>query len=72
MIKIHTFYVEEKPYFTYIRISELEEWEKAPFSKWLYGQTLPLIPNLEPQDATYSWDYERWVEYRKTGKEVFD
>jgi len=54
----------------YIRISELPEEEREPFSKWMAGQTRPVIPELEPQDAVYPWDYENWLNY-KSGKPWF-
>lgn len=52
----------------YIRISELPEDEQQPFAKWMCGQTMPLIPDLVPQDAVYPWDYQVWKEQRNRGK----
>lgn len=46
--------------FSYVRISELPEHERARFSAWMAGQTRPIIPGLEPQDAVYVWDYNNW------------
>ena len=58
--------------FAYVRISELPENEQEPFRKWLIGQTLPFIPNLEPQDAVFAWDYERWKRANRGELVAFD
>jgi len=52
------------------RIRDLPEAARAPFRKWLSGQTVPMIDGVpyEEQDAYYPWDYERW----KAGKRVID
>ena len=47
----------------YMRISELPEEEREPFTKALYGQTCPIIDGLEPQDAFYQCDYDKWKRY---------
>lgn len=54
----------------YPRIKDLPEDERAPFTAWMEGQTMPLIEGLpmEEQDAYYPWDYKRW----KEGKPVID
>ena len=51
----------------YMRISELPEDEREPFTEALRGQTCPVIPGIEPQDAFYVWDYNVW---KKHGKDV--
>ena len=56
----------------YIRISELPEDEREPFTNWMQGQTRPWIDDLDPQDTAYPWDYERWINKKKTGLEVWD
>lgn len=56
----------------YFRISEIPEEQRAEFSKWLEGQTRPLIEGLEPQDAVWPWDYNRWKLLKLTGVEVWD
>lgn len=50
------------------KIRDLPESERAPFEKWLYGQTRPLFDNGDIEDAYYLWDYERW----KAGLPVID
>lgn len=44
------------------RIRELPDAEREPFSKFLTGQTLPLMEGvpMSEQDAYYPWDYENW------------
>lgn len=57
---------------TYCRISDMDP-ELVPwFLEWMVGQTCPYIPGLEPQDAVYPWDVERWDHYRRTGRQVWD
>ena len=46
----------------YIRLSETPESERAGFEAWIFHQTRPEIPGLEPQDAVYTYDYQRWRE----------
>lgn len=52
----------------YIRVSECPENERAALTRWMVGQTAPLIPGLDPQDAVYLWDYEQF----KRGGKPFD
>ena len=54
----------------FLRIRDLFEAEQEPFSKWLRGQTVPLMDGvpMEEQDAFYQWDYDRW----KAGLPVVD
>lgn len=56
----------------YIRISDLPIDQQAPLQVWMYHQTRPLIEGLDPQDAVYAWDYERWLVKQQTGREVWD
>ena len=44
------------------RIRDLPPDEQDRFSKWLFGQTVPIIPGIpmEEQDGYYPWDYETW------------
>lgn len=44
----------------YVRLGELPVKERRALEWWLYGQSAPLIPGLEPQDAVYAHDYEGW------------
>lgn len=48
--------------FSYVRLKELPKEERSEFSEWLYGQTMPIIPELDEQDAIYLRNYERWKE----------
>ena len=57
---------------SYIRISEVSEELKPEFLKWMRGQTVPIVPDLDPQDAVYEWDWDRWLVKQKTGREVWD
>jgi hypothetical protein len=52
------------------RMRDLPENERAPFNKWLNGQTCPVIEGIpiEEQDAYYPWDYDRW----KRGHPIVD
>lgn len=45
---------------SYIRLGELPPEERRALEWWLYGQSAPLIQDLEPQDAVYLQDYEQW------------
>lgn len=49
------------------KIRDLPEIEREPFTKWLEGQTRPLIED-SIQDAYFPWDYEDW----KKGFPVWD
>ena len=44
------------------RIRDLPKAERAPFEKWLTGQTCPWLKDVaaEEQDAYYPWDYTTW------------
>jgi hypothetical protein len=44
------------------RIRDLPPEEQEPFSKWLFGQTMPLDTDypMSEQDFYYPWDYENW------------
>lgn len=53
-------------------LEDLPEGERALFSKWLEGQTCPMVPNaLDGSRRTgyYPWDYRRWVRQRDGGVE---
>lgn len=62
-------------HYTYIRIGDLkEEYERSELSRWIYGQTCPLIQGegkgiREIQDAVFLDDYYRFLDY-KAGKQV--
>ena len=52
----------------YVVILDLPENEQVPFTKWLDGQTRPIVEQegLERKSyCAYKWDYDRW-------KEAFD
>jgi len=49
--------------FQYVRTSEMPESDRLHFEHWMFGQTRPLIPDIDPQDAAYMWDYRRWREH---------
>jgi hypothetical protein len=42
----------------FIDASEADPKQKKELTKWLHGQTCPLIPGVEA--ACYSWDYQKW------------
>ena len=44
------------------RVRDLPEHEREPFSKWLAGQTRPMIDD-PIQDGFFGWDYDRWKRY---------
>jgi hypothetical protein len=44
----------------FFRLSDVPQPERAAFSEWLYGQTMPIIPGLNPEDAVYLEDWNRW------------
>lgn len=55
----------------YPRIRDLPDAERAPFKKWLRGQTMPICDDAEPEaewDWYYPWDYKRW----KAGLPIID
>jgi hypothetical protein len=58
--------------FLYIRISEIPEELRPEFLAWMRGQTVPLVEGLEPQDAVYEWDFDRFLVKKKTGWELWD
>ncbi|MEO9871168.1 hypothetical protein [Ekhidna sp.] len=43
----------------YIIVDQVKD--SKDFMKWLDGQTVPDIPDIE---AAYVWDYQRYMEYR--------
>ncbi len=60
--------------FCYIRLSDIPEKVgtdnvREMFTKWMHGQTVPLVPWLEPQDAVYEWDWYRWCQGKLSGIE---
>jgi hypothetical protein len=44
------------------RIRNLPKKEQLAFAEFLYGQTQPWMPNIDPanQDAYYAHDYAKW------------
>ena len=52
------------------RVRDLPQAERVPFTRWLAGQTRPMIDGLPmaEQDAYYQGDYENW----KSGGRVWD
>lgn len=61
---------EDSPIVRWPRVSNLPVAERWPFTKWLRGQTRPLIEGLPmaEQDGYYEYDYSRW----KKGLPVLD
>lgn len=57
--------VHKTEYFDYVRVSELPNFEAGVFERWLSGQTRPIVEGIDPQDAAYAWDYERWCDEGK-------
>ena len=56
----------------YIRFSEVPEEYKEEFNKWMYGQTMPIIPGEEGGvDGVYPWDWERWYEMKTRGTPTY-
>lgn len=51
-----------KPEKQWPRIRDLPEAEREPFTKFLVGQTCPMIEGepMDSQDGYYPWDYENW------------
>jgi len=61
---------EKQPAFP--RIRNLPKVERAPFKKWLTGQTCPWlegVPDSE-QDAYYPWDFFEWKRRKILNKNV--
>ncbi len=56
----------------YIRISETDESLQAALSEWMIGQICPLVPGLNPQDAVYSWDWDRFLSLQRGGAIIWD
>jgi hypothetical protein len=52
-------------FITFIDYNEVQEEFKEEFNKWLYGQTMPIIPDVDV--AIYSWDWERWYNLKTKG-----
>jgi hypothetical protein len=52
-------------FLTFIDFNEIQTKYKEEFDKWLYGQTMPVIPNV--RGAIYSWDWERWYNLKTKG-----
>ena len=58
-------------FITFIDFDEVQEEFRDKFNKWMYGQTMPIIP--EVKGAIYSWDWERWYNlYTKGVPTYFD
>ena len=49
-----------KPYFKYIRISEIPEIERNDFIVWLRGQSYPVIPGEKEHNTAHAVDYTRF------------
>lgn len=52
------------------RIRDLPERDRAPFDKWLEGQTRPYLTlqDNSDQDGYFPEDYDRW----KRGRQIID
>jgi hypothetical protein len=58
---------------TYVRLSEIYPVkDRKAFGEFMFGQTVPLVPGLIPQDAFYSWDYENYLRFRRGGLAFWD
>jgi len=53
----------EESCISFVCVSDIQEEYRDEFMKWMYGCTVPLIPECE--NAVYSWDWERFY-YLKT------
>jgi hypothetical protein len=60
----------------YVVITKLPIEQQAPFNKWLFGQTCPLVEEEgeDKMNCAYKVDYDRWLAYWKLDAEapVFD
>lgn len=54
----------------YVVITELPKEQQVQLTKWLAGQTRPLIQDEEGRvlSVCYRWDYEDWLEHYKKGE----
>jgi len=60
----------KQSFITFVDFNEVPENYKEDFSKWLYGQTMPMIPGLE-RNAVYSWDWERYYKMKTRGTPTY-
>lgn len=49
----------------YVRLSEIPDGFAKGLSGWIVGQARPMVPGLEPQDAIFEWDWERYLKERR-------
>lgn len=56
---------DKQGFITFIDYKEVPNEMKADFNKWMYGQTMPIIPDIK--SALYSWDWERWFNLKTKG-----
>ena len=65
--KVKRYYYDEDgdEFISYVDENDIPEKYKEEFGKWMYGQTVPMVPGIK--FAVYSWDYERWYNLKTKG-----
>jgi len=58
--------------YSYVRLCELDLDEARRLKDWMVGQTRPLVKDLDPQDAIFTHDYERFKTMRRGKKVIWD
>jgi hypothetical protein len=60
--------INEKEHYVVIPLLPIEQVE--PFSKWLYGQTVPVIEaeGEYANQCAWLWDYKKWYEAWSMGR----
>ena len=63
-----------EPTYQWPRLRDLPSQHREAFSKWLQGQTVPLVNKVpaDQQDFYYPHDYQRWIRLNNIGWEVWD
>jgi hypothetical protein len=69
-VQVYTYYIDEKPYFEYIKMSDVPAEIKDKFCEFMNGQTVTATPDGK-DTAIYLCDWENFLYKLETGKVLF-
>lgn len=68
-VDVRRYYMDDGDFLEFVNFDEIPEEYREEFSKWMYGQTMPVIEGY--RHAVYSWDWERWYLLKTEGKPTY-
>jgi hypothetical protein len=69
-VKAYTYYIDGKPYFEYIKMSDVPTEIKEEFGGFMNGQTVTATPDGK-DTAIYLCDWKNFLYKLETGKVLF-